>query len=165
MKDFSNMAVFASMITLVILTGCFGMINSYHFAVHKNLQNLQILRAVGMSRKSLIKTYIREMFLWPSIAVVSAVIPIEIFDLVRRYAYHYAFDLQHNEYTLTESGKMVASWQVRFPWYVEMWNQPVLLIMLIAFVLTALVNIAAGVLPMVKMKKMSIVEGIRNDDF
>ena len=165
MKDFSNLAVFASMITLVILTGCFGMINSYQFAVNKNLQNFQILRAVGMSRKRLVKTYISEMFLWPFIAVVTAVIPIEIFDLVRRYAYHYAFDLQHNSYILTESGKMTACWQVRFPWYIHLWEQPIVPIMVIAFALTILVNITAGILPMMKIQKMSIVEGIRNDDF
>ena len=60
---------------------------------------------------------------------------------------------------------MVASWQVRFPWYIHLWKQPVLLIMISAFGLTTLVNIAAGLIPIRQMKKMSIVDGIRNDDF
>lgn len=165
MTDMSNMIMFASMIVLVILTGLFGMVNSYHFAVNKNIHNLQILRAIGMSRKKLVYAYTKEMFLWPFIAVITSVIPMEIFDLVRRYAYYYAFDLQHNEYILTESGKRVASWHVRFPWYVHMWEQPVVLLMLIGFISIALVNIAAGLVPINQMNKMSIVDGIRDDDF
>lgn len=163
--ELSNMVMFASMIVLIILTGCFGMVNSYHFAVKRNTHNLQILRAIGMSRKKVIYIYIKGMFLWPFIAVATSVIPIEIFDLVRRYAYHYAFDLNNNAYTAAANGKMVVSWQTLFPWYIYMWEQPIVLLMVIGFISIALINIAAGVIPMNKMKRMSIVDGIRNEDF
>ena len=129
------------------------------------MKNIQIMRAVGMSRKKLTHVYIREMFLWPFVEVVTSLVPIQIFDMVRKYAYHYAFDLNHNSFTVAENGKSVICWQALFPWYIEMWNQPVISVMIIAFATLVLVNICAGIVPMRGLKKMNIAEGIRNDCF
>lgn len=163
--ELSNMVLFVSMIILIIVTGCFGMVNNYSFAIRKSMKNIQIMRAVGMSRKKLTHVYIREMFLWPFVAVVTSLVPIQIFDMVRKYAYHYAFDLNHNSFTVAENGKSVICWQALFPWYIEMWNQPVISVMIIAFATLVLVNICAGIVPMRGLKKMNIAEGIRNDCF
>lgn len=163
--ELSNMVLFASMIILIIVTGCFGMANSYSFAVRKSMKNLQILRAVGMSRRKLIRAYIREMFLWPFVAVVTSAVPIQIFDMVRKYAYHYAFDLNHNSFTVAENGKNMICWQALFPWYIELWKQPAIPVMLVAFTVLVLVNICAGLVPMEKLRKINIAEGIRSDCF
>lgn len=163
--ELSNMVLFASMIVLIILTGCFGMANTYSFALKKNMKNLQIMRAVGMSRKGLIASYIKGIVLWPLIAALTSVVPLEIFDLIKKYAYHYAFDLGNNSYILADNGKLEICWQALFPWYIEMWKQPVIPVMITAFIVLALVNIGTGIVPMNQMKKISIVEGIRNDSF
>lgn len=161
--ELSNMVLFATMIILIIVTGCFGMVNSYSFAIRKNMKNLQILRAVGMSRRKLVRAYIKEMFLWPFVTVITAVIPVYMFELVRKYAYHYAFDLNHNSYTIAENGKGVICWQALFPWYIELWEQPVIPFMIVAFAVLVIVNICAGTVPMRNLRKMNIAEGIRRE--
>lgn len=163
--ELSNMVMFASMIVLIILIGCFGMANTYSFALKKNMKNIQIMRAVGMSRKGLIVSYVKGIVFWPLIAALTSVVPLEIFDLIKKYAYHYAFDLSNNSYIPADNGKMVICWQALFPWYIEMWKQPVIPIMIIAFIALSLVNIGTGIVPMNQIKKISIVEGIRNDSF
>lgn len=163
--DRANLILFASMIFLVIFAGCFGMVNTYYFAVNRNLRNLQILRAVGISRKALAFNHIRALFRSPLLAVVTSLLPITIFDLVRRYATYYAFTLGHNSSILSENGKWIQNWSVRFPWYIELWKQPIVSIMLIAFLCITLLNIAAAITPLKRMYGASIIDGIRKDDF
>ncbi|MDE6433207.1 MAG: ABC transporter permease [Lachnospiraceae bacterium] len=163
--ELANVVLFVSMIILIIVAGCFGMVNTYSFAVKKNMKNIQIMRAIGMSKKRLIYLYIKEIVIWPLVATITSVVPIQVFDMVRKYAYHYAFDLNHNDYILAENGKMEICWQALFPWYIAMWEQPVVLVMIIAFLSLAFVNICAGIFPIRQVKKISIVEGIRNDSF
>lgn len=163
--ELSNIVLFASMIVMVVLTGIFGMINSYSFAVRKNIRNFQILRAIGMSRKKLNASYRKEMLVCPLIAAVTSLIPIQVFDMIKQYAYHYAFDLGNNSYELAENGKMVICWQALFPWYIELWEQPVFAVMLAGVVLIILVNVFAGLFPMKQLRKLNIVDGIRNEGF
>lgn len=84
---------------------------------------------------------------------------------MRKYAYYYAFELGHNFSKLAENGKWVSCWQVRFPWYIEVWKQPVCIVILIGFLLMAGINIASGAAPVFRMHKLTIVDGIRNEDF
>lgn len=163
--DRSNLILFASMIFLVIFTGCFGMINAYHFAVNRNMRNLQILRAVGISRKALVFSHIRELFLCPLCAIVTSLLPVIVFDLVKRYAYYYAFELGHNVSTLADNGTQIIHWTIRFPYYIELWKQPLPLIMTAAFLCLGLLNIAVAVVPLRQIQKANIVDGIRTDDF
>lgn len=163
--EISNIVLFASMIIMVVLSGIFGMINSYSFAVRKSTRNFQILRAIGMSRKKINVIYITEMLIWPAVAAVTSVIPIQIFDMVKKYAYHYAFDLGNNAYKVAENGKMEICWQALFPWYIELWEQPVFVVMIVGAVMIILVNIFAGLFPMKQLKKIDIVDGIRNEGF
>ena len=84
---------------------------------------------------------------------------------MRRYAYYYAFDLEHNFFDVAENERMVQCWQVRFPWYVEVWKQPVLVFMLVGFLFIAGINIVSSAVPVFRMQRQSIVDGIRNEDF
>lgn len=163
--DRSNLILFASMIFLVIFTGCFGMINAYHFAVNRNMRNLQIMRAVGISKKALVFSHIRELFLCPLWAIVTSLLPVTVFDLVKRYANYYAFELGNQFYTLQENGMWTGNWALRFPFYIELWEQPILLIMTVAFFCLVLLNIAVAVAPLRQIRKANIVDGIRTDDF
>ncbi len=163
--DRANLILFASMIMLVIFAGCFGMVNTYHFAVNRNLRNLQILRAVGINKKALAFHHIRALFRCPLLAVVTSLLPITLFDLVRRYAVYYAFTLGHNSSILSENGKWIQNWSMRFPWYIELWEQPIGIIMLTAFLCITLLNIAAAITPLKQMYEASIIDGIRKDDF
>lgn len=163
--DRSNLILFASMLLLVIFTGCFGMVNAYHFAVNRNMRNLQIMRAVGIDRKALVLSHIRELFFSPLWAVVTSLLPIVAFDLVKRYAYYYAFELGNNSVTVADDGTKVRNWALRFPYYIEMWEQPLILIMAVAFVCLVLLNIAVAASPLRQIQKANIVDGIRTDDF
>lgn len=163
--DRSNLILFASMIILVIFTGCFGMVNAYHFAVNRNMRNLQILRAVGINRKALAFSHIRELLICPLWAVVTSLLPVTIFDLVRRYAYYYAFEMGHYNSTVADNGTVISNWSLRFPFYIELWKQPLPLIMTAAFLCLVLLNIAAAVAPLGQIRKANIVDGIRVDDF
>lgn len=141
------------------------MINAYHFAVNRNMRNLQILRAVGISRKALVFSHIRELFLCPLCAIVTSLQPVIVFDLVKRYAYYYAFELGHNVSTLADNGTQIIHWTIRFPYYIELWKQPLPLIMTAAFLCLGLLNIAVAVVPLRQIQKANIVDGIRTDDF
>ncbi|MDE6530387.1 MAG: hypothetical protein K2K96_06410, partial [Lachnospiraceae bacterium] len=163
--DRSNLILFASMILLVISTGCFGMINAYHFAVNRNMRNLQIIRAVGISKKALVFSHIRELFLCPLWAIVTSLLPVTIFDLVKRYANYYAFELGNQSYILGDNGIWTGNWALRFPFYIELWEQPIPLIMTVAFLCLVLLNIAVTVSPLRQIRKANIVDGIRTDDF
>ena len=163
--DRSNLILFASMILLVIFTGCFGMINAYHFAVNRNMRNLQILRAVGINKKALVVSHIRELFLCPLWAVATSLLPVIVFDLVKRYACYYAFELGHNTSSLADNGTQIINWTLRFPYYIEIWKQPLPLIMAVVFLCLVLLNIAVAVAPLRQIQKANIVDGIRTDDF
>ncbi len=163
--DRSNLILFASMILLVIFTGCFGMINAYHFAVNRNMRNLQILRAVGINKKALVVSHIRELFLCPLWAVVTSLLPVTVFDLVKRYAWYYVFELGHNTSSLADNGTHILNWAMRFPLFIEIWKQPLPLIMAVAFLCLVLLNIAVAVAPLGQIQKANIVDGIRTDDF
>lgn len=163
--DRSNLILFASMILLVIFTGCFGMINAYHFVVNRNMRNLQILRAVGINRKALVLSHVRELLICPLWAVVTSLLPVTVFDLVRRYAYYYAFELGHYNSTVADNGTVISNWSLRFPFYIELWKQPLPYIMTAAFLCLVLLNIAAAVAPLGQIQKANIVDGIRADDF
>ncbi|MCH5275572.1 MAG: ABC transporter permease [Lachnospiraceae bacterium] len=163
--DMSNLILFVSLVILIALAGCFGMVNTYHFAVSKNTRSLQILRAVGMSRKGLIAAHIKELLLWPLLAIVTSLIPITVFDLVKRYAYYCNFELGNQFFTLDDNGQWTQRWSIRFPWYIEIWKQPIVIIMLIAFACITFLNIAAAVVPLRRIRKLNIVDGIRNEDF
>ena len=141
------------------------MINAYHFAVNRNMKNLQILRAVGISRKALVFSHIRELFLCPLWAVMTSLLPIMIFDLIKRYAYYYAFELGHNTAILADNGTEIINWSLRFPYYIELWKQPLPLIMTAAFLCLVMLNIAVTVAPLRQIQKANIVDGIRTDDF
>lgn len=163
--DRSYLILFASMICLILFSGCFGMVNTYYFAVNRNMRNLQILRAMGISRKALALCHVRELILTPLLAVATSLLPITVFDLVRRYAYYYAFTLGHNVIITAENGQEIQNWSIRFPWYIELWKQPLGIIMLAAFVCLTLLNIAAAIAPLRHMYQASIIDGIRRDDF
>lgn len=159
----SNMAVFTALSLLIVIAGSFGMVNAYNLAVGRNMKNLQIMRAIGISRKQLSLAYCLRALVQPFIAAVTALIPVWVFDRVARYAYHYAFDLGHNSAEMTEEGKMILCWQVRFPWYIKLWEQPVFMVMAVGFLLLSAVNAAAVLFPVIKMRKLDIVAGIREE--
>lgn len=161
----SNIIIFASMIVMVILLGISGMVNSYHFAMKKNLKKLQILRAVGLSKRKLVSIYIRKILLWPVLAGVTSVLPVVLFDALRKYAYHYAFDLNHNGFEFVGNGEMKACWQVMFPWYIKLWEQPVAFIIFLGIVTVLLVNILAGIFSVRSLQRFNITDGIRREEF
>ena len=161
----ANLSIFAIMICLVVITGMFGLINGYLFAARRNESEFQLLRAIGISRKRLFVLCMKKKLVLPVCAVVTSILPVIIFDKTRLYAKHYAFDLDHNTYTTLKSGKNVICWQARFPWYIELFGQPVVLVAVIALLLMTGMNLLVGYVQLKELKKQSIVEGIRNDEF
>lgn len=161
----TNLSIFAIMICLVVVTGMFGLINGYLFAARRNESEFQLLRAIGISRRRLFGACMKKKLMLPVVAVITSMLPVIIFDKIRLYAKHYAFDLDHNSYATLKNGKNVICWQARFPWYIELFGQPVVLVAVIALLLMIGMNLLVGYVQLKELKKQSIVEGIRNDEF
>lgn len=159
------LSLFAFMAALTFLIGAIGMANAYQFSISRNARSLQTMRAAGMSRAAMLKSHVREVVVWPLFSVATSVIPLAAFDVVRRYAYHYAFDLGHSRGILLEDGRWITNWQTLFPWGVEVWSQPVFWFMLAGFALLALFGIGAVILPLRRMDRESIADGLRGEDF
>ena len=95
----------------------------------------------------------------------SSLLPVTVFDLVRRYAWYYAFELGHHTSSLADNGTLILNWALRFPLFIEIWKQPLPFIMAAAFLCLVLLNIAVAVAPLRQIQKANIVDGIRTDDF
>ena len=161
----SNVVIFISVIILIVIVGILGMINSYTYAIKKNTRSICILRAIGMRQKTIRFRLLRKMLLWPFVAVSTSVIPIFVFDKIKDYAYHYAFDLGHNGWEMKSNGVMYICWQALFPWYIEMWKQPVIMVMLISVAFLLVLNLVALEISMKDMWQLSITEGMRKEIF
>lgn len=161
----SNVVIFISVIILIVIVGILGMINSYTYAIKKNTRSICILRAIGMRQKTIRFRLLRKMLLWPFVAVSTSVIPIFVFDKIKDYAYHYAFDLGHNGWEMKSNGVMYICWQALFPWYIEMWKQPIIMVMLISVAFLLVLNLVALEISMKDMWQLSITEGMRKEIF
>lgn len=161
----ANLSIFAMMIFLVVITGIFGLINAYLFAIRKNEGGFQLLRAIGVSRRKLFILCIKKKIMLPLWAALTSLIPVILFDKIRLYAKYYTFDLNHNTYESLKNGKNVICWQARFPWYIELFRQPVAKVVLLSFLIIVGVNLVIGCIQVVELKKQGIVEKIRNDEF
>lgn len=159
------LVLFSSMIVLVLFAGCFGIVNAYQFAINRNMRNLQVLRAAGMDKRALVLSHLRSLLACPLLAVVTSVVPLVVFDIVRRYATYRAFTLGYNSSILDANGRWVQDWSVRFPWYIELWKQPVVAIMAVAFVCIFALNALSAILPLRNLCRESIIDNIRKDDF
>lgn len=161
----SNVVIFISVIILIVIVGILGMINSYTYAIKKNTKTICILRAIGMRQKEIRFRLLRKMVFWPMIAISTSVIPVFIFDKIKDYAYHYAFDLGHNGWEMKSNGVMHICWQALFPWYIEMWKQPVIIVMLISAGILLILNLASLEISMRDMNRLSITDGMRKEIF
>ena len=159
------MVIFISVIILIVIVGILGMINSYTYAIKKNTKTICIMRAIGMRQKEIRFRLLGKMFFWPMIAISTSVIPVFIFDKIKDYAYHYAFDLGHNGWEMKSNGAMHICWQALFPWYIEMWKQPVIIVMLISAGILLILNLASLEISMRDMNRLSITDGMRKEIF
>lgn len=66
---------------------------------------------------------------------------------------------------MKSNGAMHICWQALFPWYIEMWKQPVIIVMLISAGILLILNLASLEISMRDMNRLSITDGMRKEIF
>ena len=160
----SNMSIFFAIIITVIILGLIGIINSVNLRVRKKLRSYSTLRAIGFSKRCLISLILRQGLVYALIGAVTSLIPLGVYEIFRAAAN--AFMSNGNiRLSLDKNGQYIYPWQWNFPRYIEVWSQPVFLIICVALVAISTVIIISNIIPAVWIAKKNITEALRNDDF
>jgi len=164
-SEAANTAIFLVMIIMVVILGMFGVINSSKLRVKRSMKNISIMRAVGLKKSVLRKYFLVTGIVEPMIAAATAWVPLVIFDAVKNYAYDYGFRDGHNEFIDRGDGVQVICWQVLYPWWIELWKQPVFITIIITFAAVAFLNILASIIPGNWVGRQIITDAIKEETF
>ncbi|MCH5197031.1 MAG: ABC transporter permease [Oscillospiraceae bacterium] len=157
-----NMTIFAAMIISVIILGFVGIINSASLQIRRGLRSYSILRALGLTKASLSLLILRQRLAFALIGAVTAFIPLGVFEFFRRLALEKKGTLSSLS---PEDGKFNIPWHWIFPWRLELFSQPLYLIIPAVLILVAAVILISNMIPARWIAKKNITEALRNDDF
>lgn len=159
-----NMSIFFSIIAIVVILGLVGMINSINLRVRRNLYTYSVLRAIGISKMGLISIILRQGINYVLIGTVTSFIPLCIFELFRKRAI-----MLNNSgigsMLLPENGQYHIPWNNLFPVRIELFNQPLIRIVLMFFVMVSLIMLISNILPAIWVTRKNITDALKNDDF
>lgn len=159
-----NMSIFFSIIIIVVILGLVGMIDSINLRVRRKLYSYSVLRAIGLSKAGLILVILRQGISYVLIGAMTSILPLVVFEWFRKRA-----DAYNNTgaaaMLLSENGRYNIPWQRLFPTRVELFAQPLIPIVLTAFLFVCLIMLVSNVLPAVWVTKKNITDALRNDDF
>ena len=159
-----NMTIFFSIIAIVVLLGLVGMVNSINLRVRRKLYSYSVLRAIGLSKAGLISVILRQGTGYVLIGAVTSVLPLGVFELFRKKAVLYN-NTGAAAKLLPENGRYNIPWHRLFPTRVELFAQPLLPIILTAFLSVCLIMIVSNMLPAAWVAKKDITDALKNDDF
>ena len=160
----SYMLICVFMVIIIIVLGLYGIVNASRLKILQNGRNISVLKAIGIKNKNLAKHYILSSLKYPVIAAVLSVIPIFLFEAVGNYAHEYIVN-NAQAVQFDQQGRMTAGWQQSFPWMIELWEQPVFCIVAVTFLIITAISLLANLIPLRQIRKKSITEGMRKDNF
>lgn len=159
----SNISIFFSIIAIVVILGLVGMSNSINLRVRRQLHAYSILRAVGYSKADLVFMILRQGLIYVLIASITSFIPLWIFELFRKKAIVYA--ASDPGVILAENGRFNIPWYSLFPKRIELFDQPLILIVPMIFIIVCFIILISNVLPAIWVVRKNITDALKNDDF
>ena len=160
----SNMSIFFAIIITVVILGLIGIINSVNLRVRRGSRSYSTLRAIGLSKKGLISLILRQGLICAVIGAVTSLIPLGVYEYFRQLTVKYLND-GRGAYEADTNGRYDFPWQKFFPWNIEIWQQPIFLIILVALLAVCAVILISNIVPAVWIAKKNITEALRSDDF
>ena len=159
----ANMSIFFSIIAIVVILGLVGMSNSINLRVRRQLHAYSVLRAVGCSKAGLVFMILRQGLIYVLIGSMTSFIPLWIFELFRKKAIVYA--ASDPGMILAENGRFNIPWHSLFPKRIELFAQPLILIVSTVFLIVCFIILISNVLPAIWVVRKNITDALKNDDF
>ncbi|MCH5207068.1 MAG: ABC transporter permease, partial [Oscillospiraceae bacterium] len=125
----SNMSIFAAVIITVVILGLVGIVNSVNLRVRRGLRSYSTLRAVGLPKKGLIALIMRQGLIYAVMGAITSLIPLGVYEAFRRTAQEFISN-GGGSIGFDADGRYVYKWQHNFPTHIELWKQPIFLIIL-----------------------------------
>ncbi|MCH5197228.1 MAG: FtsX-like permease family protein [Oscillospiraceae bacterium] len=160
----SNSSIFMAIMITVVILGLVGIVNSANLRVRKGLHSFSTARALGLTRNGLTAIIMRQGVICALLGAVTSVIPLGVYEMVRKSAEEYMENGGHHILP-DENGVFEYTWQQNFPFYIELRNQPIFLIILAVFAAVCAVILISNIIPTRWIAKKNITEALRNDDF
>lgn len=123
-----------------------------------------ILRSLGMSIKNLKKMMFFKNIKYPLIAIPFMILPIILFQLVRNRACNLIYSIQNSDLSIYESYSLTG-WYKNFPIYIDLFEQPILIIFIITIILSLLITILINNRCLKFINQINIIDNIRKDTF
>lgn len=159
----TNMSIFFAIITIVIILGLVGIFNSINLRIRRQQRTYSVLRAVGFSKVNLVSMILKQGLIYVVIGSITSFIPLWIFEMFRKEAVEYSAAAMAP--ITSENGRFNLPWQSLFPRYIELFDQPVILIILAVFLIVCFIMLISNIIPTVWIVKKNITEALKNDDF
>lgn len=160
----TNISIFYAMIITVVVLGLIGIINSTNLRIRRQLRTYSVLRAIGFSKTGLTVMILKQGLLYTVIGSLTSFVPLCFFEMVRQSAIR-ATEAGVGVMITVQNGRSDIPWQGLFPKYMELFNEPVLLIICAVFVMMCLITLLSNAIPAMWIARKNIVEALRNDDF
>ncbi|MDE7222469.1 MAG: ABC transporter permease [Acetatifactor sp.] len=160
----TNISIFYAMIVIVIILGLMGIMNATNLRIRRQLRTYSVLRAVGFSKRGLMAMILKQGLVYAAVGSVTSFIPLSFFELVRRNAIA-ATNAGVGIMLTAQNGRMDIPWQSLFPRYIELFAQPVPLIICAVFGMMCMIILLSNVIPATWIARKNITEALRNDDF
>ncbi|MDE6712218.1 MAG: ABC transporter permease, partial [Lachnospiraceae bacterium] len=159
----ANISIFFSIIAIVVILGLVGMSNSINLRVRRQLHAYSVLRAVGCSKAGLVFMILRQGLIYVLIGSITSFLPLWIFEQFRKKAIAYA--AQGSSMLLPENGRFNIPWHSLFPTRIELFHQPLILIIPTVFLIVCFIILISNVLPAIWVIRKNITDALKNDDF
>lgn len=159
----TNMSIFFSIIIVVVILGLIGMSNSASLRVRRQLRTYSVLRAIGCSKAGLVFIILRQGLVYVLAGTITSFIPLWIFELFRKRAIRY--NVSHVYALMPENGRFNIPWQSLFPTRIELFSQPLILVVITVFLTVCFIMVISNVIPAVWVVKKNITEALENDSF
>ena len=160
----SNMSIFAAVIITVVILGLVGIVNSVNLRVRRGLRSYSTLRAVGLPKKGLIALIMRQGLICAVMGAITSLIPLGVYEAFRRTAHEFVLN-DGIMIGFDANGRYDIKWQQDFPFHIEIWKQPIFLIILAVLAAVCAVILISNMIPARWIAKKNITEALRNDDF
>jgi putative ABC transport system permease protein len=152
--------LFITMISLLLLIGVISIFNTINASIMRQSKKIQMLRGIGMSKQQIGIVVCLQNLTYPIVCLLLYWIPVAVFIQVKNYV---LTGIQNG--TLTHTGIGKTPWYYNFPMYYDFTSEPMLLVALITFIITALIMILASINPLRTVFKKSIADGIHYNEF
>lgn len=106
---------------------------------------------------------LRQGLIYVLIGSITSLLPLWIFELFRKKAIAYA--ASNSDMILAENGRFNIPWYSLFPTRIELFDQPLMLIVSTAFLIVCFIILLSNVLPAIWVVRKNITDALKNDDF